>query len=459
MSWSKISAIALLLISVLIVWLTFEVWAAAFLGLLIALSLNGPAEWIRSKWRMPAWVSTVLTMLMVLTVLTGLGFLIGPPLVKQADELGRKLPAAMDQSLDWLEDRQWGRNVVQKGESLSGMSAENLNSKDKDEVNDGDTNRSTNPNQNPTTDASQQQPLATESAVDSSQTGLMSDASNHAAAGGQVESAHAQSDDDNDKEDDDGDDDEDSEGSDDVESIFVPILKTVGSMLMRTAWIITLILVSLVITLYVALNPEVYRRGFLWLIPAEHEAKATLTMTHMCSALRWWMLGRLASMVAVGLLTSLGMWLIGMPAPLALGALAGLLSFVPNVGPIVAALPGLLLAFPEGAWMVLFVLGVYVGAQIIESNLISPMVDQFTVTIPPAVLIFIQLIMAVLVGAWGVLVATPVLVVVTVLAQQLYVREYLKRPIKVIGSTEDETPDEQTDNQQATRSTPAPLTP
>ena len=165
-------------------------------------------------------------------------------------------------------------------------------------------------------------------------------------------------------------------------------------------------------------------------------------------------------MLAIGLLTSLGMWLIGMPAPLALGTLAGLLSFVPNIGPIVAATPGVLLAVPDGPWMLLSVVGVYVTAQMIESNVIDPLVDQYTVTTPPAVLIVAQVIMGVLAGVWGLLIATPLLVVVMVLTQQLYIDGYIRKPIKVIGSTEeDETPDEEMESQPPRRPLLNSLTP
>lgn len=434
MSWVKIIAIALSVIGLLIVCLTFEVWAAAFLGLLFALSLNGPAEWIRSKWQMPAWVATLLTMLMVLTVLTGLGFVIGPPLVGQAEEMGRELPAAMEESLDWMDEREWGRYVVRQVESYSGMSAQDNG---KGELNAGHKFL----RQGLMIDATQKQPVVVEDPVVSSETGPASNASDDVAAGGQTDSAQAPSDE--------GSGDVNGESGEDGKSIFLPILQTLAAMLSVTASTIMLLLLSFVVTLYVSLNPDVYHRGILWLFPSEHEAVATLTMSRMCVVLRWWMLGRLASMFAVGLLTSLGMWLIGMPAPLALGAMAGFLSFVPNIGPMVASVPGLLIAVPEGPWMFLSALGVYIVAQIIESNLISPLVDQYTVTTPPAVLLFVQVIMGVLAGAWGVLIATPLLVVMMVLTQQLYVREYMKKPIKVIGSTEDESPDEGTDNQQA----------
>jgi predicted PurR-regulated permease PerM len=158
-------------------------------------------------------------------------------------------------------------------------------------------------------------------------------------------------------------------------------------------------------------------------------------MDRLRVALRWWMMGRLASMAAVGLLTALGMWLIGMPAPMALGMLVALLSFVPNIGPIVAALPGLLLALPQGPAMVMGALGVYVVTQIIESNLITPVIEQYVVSVPPGVLIVTQIVMGTLTGVWGMIVATPLLVVVMVLVQQLYVRQLLRKPIEVTGST------------------------
>lgn len=434
MSWVKIAVIALMVIGALIVCWTFDVWAAAFLGVLFAVSLNGPASWIRSKWRMPAWAATLLSMLMVLTVLTGLGLLIGPQLVGQADEMGEKLPAAMEKSLDWLDERKWGRNVVRHGESLSGLSSDQL-------TGERDANVAhVGIGPGVATEGSQQQPFA-EVARDSSETGPRVDAAEDVAAVGPPDDAQVQS----------GNSGDSGASPGPLKSMVLPMLKTLTKMLSVTAVTMMLLGVSFIVTLYVALNPDVYRRGVLWMIPAKHEAVATLTMDRMGVSLRWWMLGRLASMAAIGILTSLGMWLIGMPAPLALGALAGLLSFVPNVGPIIAAVPGLLLAVPEGPWTLLSALGVYVVAQIIESNLITPLVDQYTVTTPPAVVIIAQVIMGVLAGVWGVLIATPLLVVVMVLTQQLYVREYIKKPINVIGSDDDETSQGGTDSPQVPR--------
>lgn len=383
MSWLKLFVALLLALGLVVVCLTFNVWAASFLGLLFALSLNGPADWLRSKWHMPAWTATLVVMLVVLATVAGLGFLIGSPLAQQADELSEQLPLALQESVDWLEQRAWGQSAVQEVESFLGVSSKKIDN----------------------------------------QTSLTKDAEQATAARNN----------------------DDAENTNTGQSIVLPILQTLGSMLSLTASTTMLILVSLVITLYIALNPDVYRRGILWLIPAKHETLAKLTMTRICTTLRWWMLGRLTSMLVVGMLTSLGMWIVGMPAPLALGALAGLLSFVPNLGPIVAALPGLLIAIPLGPWMLLSAVSVYLAAQLIESNLITPMVDQYTVATPAAVLILTQVIMGVLAGAWGVIVATPLLVVAMVMTQQLYVREFINKKIHVIGSPEEESPDPPTE--------------
>ena len=374
MSWTKLAATGLVLLGLVIVCMTHQVWAAAFLGVLFALSLNGPAEWLRQRVRMPAWVATGLVLLVVLATLTGLGWTIGPSLAGQADELTRTLPDATQNMVSWLERRPWGQRVIERAVDWSGISQDDLG-----EVR-GTSDRASEPVSRP----------------DEPQ--------------GQTESGSAAP----------------GLGS---------ILRPVFTALSLTAQTGALILVSLVVMLFVAFDPNVYRRGVLWLVPKRHEAIAGETMERLTVALRWWMVGRLGSMIAVAVITSLGMWMIGMPAPMALGALAGLLSFVPNIGPVVAAIPGLLLALGTGPLMAVWALGVYIVAQLIESNMITPLVDQYAVAVPPGVLIVTQFVFATLAGVWGMIVATPLMVVIIVLVQQLYIREGLDKPIEVTGTT------------------------
>jgi predicted PurR-regulated permease PerM len=105
--------------------------------------------------------------------------------------------------------------------------------------------------------------------------------------------------------------------------------------------------------------------------------KATVT-------LRNWLIAQLMAMAVVGSLTWLGLWLIGVPLAPILGLIAALLAFIPNIGPIIAAVPAVLLGFSDGPMTALMVVGVYLGVQTLESNAITPLIQQERVSLPPA---------------------------------------------------------------------------
>lgn len=122
-----------------------------------------------------------------------------------------------------------------------------------------------------------------------------------------------------------------------------------------------------------------------------------------------------------------------MPSALALGFLAGLSEFVPIVGPVLGAVPALLLALSEGGNTVFWVLGLYLAVQQIESNLIMPLVQRETVDLPPVLTLFAILALGVLFGPLGVLLGTPLTVVIHVAVMQLYVRDTLHEAVRLPG--------------------------
>ena len=211
------------------------------------------------------------------------------------------------------------------------------------------------------------------------------------------------------------------------------MVSSIGSFVMSLGGALTDALVVVVGGIYLATQPRLYRTGALKLLPAHRRTLAAQVFDSSGRALRLWLRGQLVSMLVIGLLTGLGLWLIGVPSALALGLLAGLLEFIPLVGPIIAALPALLIALAMGPETALWVLGLYVVLQQIEGNLLQPAVQQYAVDLPAVILLFSLLGFGVLFGAPGVVLAAPLTVVTFVAIKRLYVREALDTPTPIPG--------------------------
>ena len=179
----------------------------------------------------------------------------------------------------------------------------------------------------------------------------------------------------------------------------------------------------LFVGVFFALDPELYRRGFLLLIPPDRRNRAAEVLTACLDTLWWWTMGRLFAMAVIALATALGLRLLGVPMAFTLGAIAGLISFVPTIGAVLAIVPALLVAFQQDPWTPVYVLILYVAIQVVENNLLTPLVQQQAVSIPPVVLVVSQVLMGILVGIVGVAVATPLAAVVLQVIRELCVRE------------------------------------
>jgi predicted PurR-regulated permease PerM len=152
--------------------------------------------------------------------------------------------------------------------------------------------------------------------------------------------------------------------------------------------------------------------------------------------LRWWLIGRLMDMTLVGVLSGVGLWLLGIPLALSLGILAGLLNFIPNIGPLLAAVPAVLLALTEGAPQALYVIILYMGIQSLESYLVVPLIQKKLISMPPVLIFIAQLSMALMFGVLGLLLATPMAAVLLVLVKMIYIEDILGEEIDVDGEPE-----------------------
>lgn len=185
--------------------------------------------------------------------------------------------------------------------------------------------------------------------------------------------------------------------------------------------------------IYLAAQPRVYRAGAIKLVPAGKRGLVAEAMDESETALRLWLKGQLIAMVVVGLLVGIGLWLLGLRSALALGLLAGMLEFIPFIGPFLAAVPAILLALAVSPDLALWVLLLYVVVQQLEGYLLTPLVQQYAVDLPGVVLLFSLLGFGLLFGTLGVILAAPLTVVSYVLVKRLYVIETLHTPTPIPG--------------------------
>ena len=141
--------------------------------------------------------------------------------------------------------------------------------------------------------------------------------------------------------------------------------------------------------------------------------------------LRRWLVGRAVLMVVNGVMTAAGLWLLGIPLALTLGTIAGLLNFVPNIGPIIAGVPAVLIAWTMGPMPALYVLVLYIVLQSLDGYVLTPLIQQRTVSLAPALTIAAQLLFGVLAGTMGLLLATPMTAAALVLINKLYLEDVL----------------------------------
>jgi predicted PurR-regulated permease PerM len=189
--------------------------------------------------------------------------------------------------------------------------------------------------------------------------------------------------------------------------------------------------VVVVLSLYFASDPKIYLTGTRRLFAKEYRDRVGEVFDRLEHALRWWLLGRIVTMFIVGILTGGGLAILGVPFAFILGLLAAILNFIPNVGPLIAGVPAVMVGFSQGGTTVLYIVLLYLVIQSLEGYLISPYIQQQAVSTPPALVLIAQLVLGADFGILGLLLASPLVVVVMVLVQMLYMRDVLKEQVKL----------------------------
>lgn len=180
--------------------------------------------------------------------------------------------------------------------------------------------------------------------------------------------------------------------------------------------------VVLFLGIFFTASPKPYVDGFLKLIPPKGKDKATDVVHTIGTSLTKWLKGKLFAMLVVAILTATGLIIMGVPMAFTLALIAGLLNFIPNFGPLIAMVPAVLVGLMQGPNTALMIAGLYILVQVLESNVITPQIQKKLISIPPALIIIAQLLMGVLTGGWGLLLATPLMLIVMMIVQELYIK-------------------------------------
>jgi predicted PurR-regulated permease PerM len=189
--------------------------------------------------------------------------------------------------------------------------------------------------------------------------------------------------------------------------------------------IIADIILVIVSAIYFSANPELYRRGILLLVPRARIPRMAEVLDQTARTLQYWLLGQLFLMISVGILVTIGLWVVDVPLALVLGIITAMFEFVPVVGTIISAVPGILIGL-SGGWMRgLDAFLVYFIVQEIEANVFTPLVQRTTVSLPPALVVLAVVAFGYVFGIIGVFIATPLTAVALVWIKLLYVEDVL----------------------------------
>ena len=398
----------------LFLWYAIYVLLLAFAGVLIAVALRSSADWVSRKTGLGEGWSLAGVILGLAGFFVAVGWLAGPSLVRQVDELTNQLPGVINAFETQVLKYGWGRQLLGR---TTPPGADNPA-----------------PAVNPDTQSGQQPPQGDEPAAGGT-------GGTGSGGGAPPESSPQASNQDNPPKQDtpstraaqpppgNG----NGNGGGIAGGAINPqaVLGTAQRYLQLVIQAVVTVVVVLVVGIYLAASPRLYTKGLLHLVPHPARPRVGQVLSEVGYVLKWWLLGQLVPMAVIGVFTALGLWLIGIPMWFLLGLLAALFNFIPNFGPVISFIPAALLALATGdPSKILWVALLYLIAQCLEGYVLTPLVQRKAVELPPVLTILGQVLMGILAGGLGVVLAAPLMAAAVVVVQMLYVQDALGDPVQ-----------------------------
>jgi predicted PurR-regulated permease PerM len=193
------------------------------------------------------------------------------------------------------------------------------------------------------------------------------------------------------------------------------------------------LIILLFVAIFVAVDPGLYHRGLMHLFPHRARRKAGEVLSATATTLRRWLVMQMIGMIVIGSVTTGALLLLDVKAAIALGILAGLLEFIPYMGPILSAIPAIAMALMDGPEKAIYVALAYTAIQQLEGMVVQPLLMKEGLELPPVITILGQSLFALVFGFLGLLIAVPILATVMVPVKMLYVRDVVGDDVSVPG--------------------------
>ena len=343
-------------------WYANAFFLTIFLGVLFAIAVSAGVDKLQ-RWGVPRGVGAAVIVIAFFAVLIGVGAMVAPVLRAQGAELRVKLPEAVDRVEAWINRRQSGIFGILLGG----------------------------------TEAAPQTAAAQDSAA-TNQPGAPGAARPDSTAGRPTLKGRLQ-------------------------HQFGGISRYLFPFAKSTVAAVGGFLLVIFLSIYLAADPDLYRRGVLALLPARRREVAGQVMDRIAMVLRKWLVTQLIAMAVIGTASTIALLVLHVKAAFALGLLAGLFEFMPTVGPILSAIPAIAMGFLDSPEKALLVGIVYVVIHFSESHVLIPLLMKGGVNLPPALTVVTQALLAVVFGFLGLMVAVPMLATVLVIVRALYVEQ------------------------------------
>jgi predicted PurR-regulated permease PerM len=352
----------------------------AFLGSLFGLAVSSGVDQL-GRWRLPRGLSAALIVVTFFALLYGFGAWIAPTVHAQGIELRRRLPDAIDRFDAWVNARREGF----VGMALSGLETD---ARADSAAITATPPPAAAPASTTTVAPRQNVPRAPE------------------APATQAESVTVA-----------------STLHDRFGVRFSGLTRYLFPFLSSTVEVVTGLVIIVFLSIYIAVDPEMYRRGIMHLFPHARRERIGEVLSAIAAMLRRWLVTQLIAMVTLGVVTTIVLLALDVKAAFALGLLSGLLEFIPTVGPIISSLPAIAMGFLDSPEKAAWVAIAYVGVHFLEGHLLIPLLMKGGINLPPALTIFSQALMALLLGFLGLMCAVPLLAATTVAVKMLYVED------------------------------------